>query len=117
MEINNLSEDQIKQMIALLQNMLPNTQQDAIVKPKKTRKKTNKNSTESNNKFEQMQEYFLHKEDSEIDKKLSKFPPVPRTRRFEPVSVICMVCGKKDSVNPSIIESLDRYKCNKCCSR
>jgi lysyl-tRNA synthetase class I len=116
MEINNLSPEQIQQMISMLQSMLPTE-----TKPK-TKRNNKKNSVTTkkpkrHNKFEDMQEFALHKEDCEIDKKLSKFPPVPRTRHFEPISVVCMMCGKSEKVSPNIVDSIDRYKCNKCCSR
>lgn len=116
MEINNLSPDEIKQMILLLQNMLPEKSNN-VKKPRKKTQPKIKNKTINLNKFDEMKEYHLHKEDSEIDKKLSKFPLVPRTRKFQPVSVICIGCGKKEKVSSSILDSPERYKCNKCCSR
>jgi hypothetical protein len=119
MDLNNLDPDQIKGLISLLQNLLPNEVSSSSTK-KSSSKKTNtaqsKNKNKSGNKFDQMAEFRMHKEDVAVDKKLSKFPPVPRTRQFTPIEVICRVCGKKEKVNPGVVESIDRYKCNKCCS-
>lgn len=122
MDLNNLDPDQIKGLISLLQNLLPNEVNSSATK-KSSSKKTNtaqsknkNNKTKSSNKFDQMAEFRMHKEDIAVDKKLSKFPPVPRTRQFTPIEVICRVCGKKEKVNPGVVESIDRYKCNKCCS-
>ena len=63
-----------------------------------------------------MAEFNMHKEDVAFDKKVAKQPPVPRTRKYIPIKVKCRVCGKEESVNPMLIESADRYKCNKCSS-
>ena len=122
MDLNNLDPDQIKGLISLLQGLLPNEVNSGTTK-KGSSKKTNtvrsnnkNNKIKSSNKFDQMAEFRMHKEDVAVDKKLSKFPPVPRTRQFMPIEVICRVCGKKEKVNPGVVESIDRYKCNKCCS-
>jgi transposase-like protein len=57
----------------------------------------------------------MHKEDVAIDKKLAKFPPVSRARQFEMVEVKCRVCGRTETVSPSLVfEGLERYKCNNC---
>lgn len=109
MATNALSPEQIQQMIQFLQNMLPNND---VAESKDT-----KTDDKIINKFEQMQEFSMHKEDCEIDKKLSKFPPSPRTRQFVPISVVCMICGRSEQVNPSLVDSPDRYKCNRCCTR
>jgi len=66
------------------------------------------------NKFSDMPESKMHKDDSIIDKKLNRLPPSQRTRRYEPISVSCRVCGRKEKVNPVFVESSERYKCNKC---
>lgn len=129
--INNLDPQQIQQMIMLLQSMLPQQKTDTqeasfevkAAKPKSQKssrpKKSSGNPASSNpvrhNKFEDMPEINMHKEDIALDKKLSVLPPVPRARKFSKVSVICRVCGKKEEVNPALItDSIDRYKCNKC---
>lgn len=118
--MDNLSPDQIKSMIALLQNMLPSnnsTEHEEAPQPKKSRNKKTKSRPSSNNKFENMPEARMHKEDILIDKKLSVQPPVPRARPFRLVNAICRVCGRKEKVNPVLItDSIDRYKCNKCSS-
>lgn len=121
-----LSEDQIKQMIALLSTMLPQetkteTSQHTDTIQKRTKKKTkrsfgkSKPSNTSGNLFDTMMESRMHKEDVEIDKKLSKNGPSPRLRKYSPIKVRCRVCGKSESINPSILtDSPERYKCNKC---
>tara|TARA_R110002074_G_scaffold395973_1_gene584810 strand:- start:252 stop:629 length:378 start_codon:yes stop_codon:yes gene_type:complete len=118
---DNLSPKQIKQMINMLAAMLPKDEeveappepqsefQNSVVKSKNIDRKNKRV-----NKFEQMAEFKMHKEDIEFDKKVSKQPPVPRTRNYNPVSVRCRVCGIQQEVNPTLIESVDRYKCNKC---
>jgi len=63
-----------------------------------------------------MQEMHMCKEDTAIDKKLSKNPPIPRTRHFDTVSVKCRVCGKTENVNPALVYDKNRYKCNNCSS-
>jgi hypothetical protein len=119
----NLDPHQIQQMILMLQAMLPKQEESVSEKDSKTKKKAprtnNKSkasiSKSSNNKFDEMMEKRMHKEDVEIDKKLIVQPPVPRSRPFNLVSATCRVCGKKENVNPVLItDSLDRYKCNKC---
>lgn len=117
--MDNLSPEQIQQMIAMLQNMLPNnetepeSEQQASVNPIKTVNRKPKQSTV--NKFDQMMEASLHKEDIEIDKKLAKYDPTPRVRRFQPLDVVCRVCGKRESVSPNLLsDTPDRYKCNTC---
>jgi hypothetical protein len=131
----NLDPQQIQQMILLLQAMLPkpspdntntNSQEtsfEVAKTPKATKssrpRKSSEGATSSKpvrpNKFEDMPEINMHKEDIALDKKLSVLPPVPRARKFSKVSAICRVCGKKEEVNPALItDSIDRYKCNKC---
>jgi hypothetical protein len=131
--------EQIKNLILLLQSMLPNTEDHSPTANKKSKKKSIKSQdqeieeTPSNfntkiktknkrspqpstvNKFEKMSEFSMHKDDREVDKKLSKHPPVARTRDFEPVSVVCRICGKKEDVSPALVyEGPSRYKCNNC---
>ena len=119
-----LDNNDIQQLIALLQKLVINNQDENDVKPNKTRKPRIKKSKDSEtptntkkkstNKFNSMPEMHMFKEDTEIDKKLQKFPPTPRNRKFEFVKVQCRVCGKKDKVAPSLLETTERYKCNKC---
>lgn len=124
--MDNLSPAQIKQMISMLQAMLP---QDTIEEPS-SNDKTQSDHTASIrtaspkqvkktgtfvNKFDEMMEAKLHQEDKAIDQALSVHSPTPRNRSFDPINVVCRVCGKKDSVNPSILsDSPSRYKCNSC---
>jgi hypothetical protein len=122
MDLSELSKnpDQLKQLISLLQNMLPSDDSDessedsSPIKTKSSRKPKRQN--QNSNKFLDMPEMNMHKEDSEIDKRLSKHPPVARSREFEPITVKCRVCGKEEALNPSLVESVSRYKCNKCSS-
>lgn len=108
-----LDKDDIKQLIAILQKGLED--EPSSVTSKKNKKPTkSKNNKTTQNRFEKMSEFRMHKDDVEIDKKLSRLPPTERSRHYEPKMVRCRVCGKDELVNPSIIESSDRYKCNKC---
>lgn len=126
--------EQIKNLISLLQALLP-TEQESTKTKSKTRKKSNKNPEETlhsefnmniktknkraihqgKNKFDSMNEFSMHKDDCIIDKKLTKQLPVARTREFEPIPVVCRICGKKENVSPSLVsEGPARYKCNNC---
>jgi lysyl-tRNA synthetase class I len=115
-----LDNDDIKQLIAILQRGLSNTdsdqepsspkEDDSIMNTKSVKAKKN-----SKNKFLSMGVKDLHKDDTAIDKILNSSPPTPRTRQFSSVDVVCRSCGKKETINPSLIhDSVDRYKCNKC---
>lgn len=114
-----LDKDDIKQLIAILQKGLVEDGDD-IVETKPTRTKTPKTKTRSskkpkrNNLFDNMVEASMHKDDVEIDKRLRKVPPTQRSRNYKPLKVRCRVCGKEELMNPSLVESLERYKCNKC---
>lgn len=121
--MDNLSPEQIKQMIAMLQSMLPapTIEQESVatgsssttiktVSPSKIKQNSN-----FVNKFDEMMEAKLHQEDKNIDKVLSVHSPTPRLRKFEPINVVCRVCGKQETINPSMMsESPSRYKCNNC---
>lgn len=115
-----LDKDDIKALIAILQKGLVDDNvedtEEESVKPKTTRKPQNKiiKKKKSTNKFEKMAEFGMCKEDTEIDKKIKKPPPSLRNRPFDYVKVQCRICGKKDKVAPSLVESAERYKCNKC---
>lgn len=115
-----LSPNQIKQMIALLQTMLPQDGDNAVEEeeresPIKTKKTTvSKSKNKYKNKFLSMDEKNMHKEDSEIDKKLCVSPPVARNREASLVKVKCRVCGKSEQVSIGMVGDGDRYKCNKC---
>lgn len=128
-----LNNDDIRQLIAILQKGLCDTDSDnltekqqkiqyeetdqeneeeSIVNTKSVRK-TKKGS--SKNKFLSMGVKDLHKEDTAIDQLLNSNPPTARTRKFSSVNVTCRSCGKKESISPLLLhDSVDRYKCNKC---
>lgn len=122
--MDNFSPEQIHAMINMLQQMLPkndeidesfSVQEHKKKKSPNRQKNRRKQDIERYNKFTDMPEKNMHKEDILVDKKLNVQPPVPRARPFKMLSAICRVCGKKEKVSPGLIpESLDRYKCNKC---
>lgn len=125
MDNSKLDPSQIQQMITLLQTMLEtpsstqNTKDAFSIQqkpPSKERKSKKKKDIiqKSSNKFLTMPEMNMHKEDSLFDKKIIVKPPVPRERKFQTIDAVCRICGKKEKVNPVLMESRDRYKCNKC---
>lgn len=127
-----LDKEDIKQLIAILQRGLVdeevNPTDDAETQPQqvKTTKKSKGNTIRikknkptkpvRENKFLSMPEMNMHKDDCLFDQKVIIAPPTPRRSQFIPISVRCRICGKTESVDPSIIETPDRYKCNKCSS-
>lgn len=119
MDLENLSQnpEQIKQLIGLLQSLLP---QEEKAKPtRKTTKKSNpsnKSKKIDNNKFLSMPEMVMHKEDTvKFDRKVIKQPPTPRLRTYNAIEVTCRSCGKKGKINPALlVDSVERYKCNTC---
>ena len=130
--LQNSNPNEIKKLIALLQSVVDmstpdqehkessgtqdNTSSNSGLKTK-SRKFSNNTSNKNKifeNKFLDMPEKAMHKEDIEFDKKVSKHAPVPRNRSFEPINVVCRVCGKDEKVNPGIVDSVQRYKCNAC---
>jgi hypothetical protein len=77
--------------------------------------KSKKTQPTNINAFEKMAEFRMHKDDCAIDKKLCSNEPVARMREFEFVDVVCRVCGKKESIAPSLLfDAPSRYKCNNC---
>lgn len=131
MDLNDLAKnpDQIKSLIGVLQGLLDiaqqnnqsneiqeETKEEPVLNSKIKTKGSRKISKEKTlNKFEKMSEYRMHKDDVQIDKTLAKHPPVSRMREFEMVDVVCRICGKKETINPSILyDSKSRYKCNNC---
>lgn len=130
MEPDLSNPQQIKQLIALLQGLLPKEDSTDNTKPQnktkknkplknniKTKTRKRQEETESYNKFLEMPEMNMHKSDVEIDKKLCRHPPTKRNREYEPIKAICRVCGKNELINSAILpDSSDRYKCNKCSS-
>ncbi len=121
MDLNFNNPEQIKQLISLLQQMLSSNDNktkddeedfESPIKTKSTRSSKNKNRK---NKFLDMQEKNMHREDIAIDKKLAISSPTPRSREFTAIEVRCRSCGKKEKVSPAIVpDSVDRYKCNNC---
>lgn len=120
MDLDINDPEKIKQLIQVLQGLLPkNDSSDEDDEPEsKIRTKTTrsgKKNKRSKNKFLDMPEKDMHKSDTAIDKLLNKAPPTPRNRPYEPIEVVCRVCHKKEMVSPAVVpESTDRYKCNKC---
>jgi hypothetical protein len=130
--MDELSPEQIKLMIQMLQKMLPEVSKKTKTSssqhveedeeeeykarpPRKQNSSSKKKTNNRHNKFEEMMEMNMHKEDILIDKKLRIHPTVPRARRFKTVKATCRVCGKSEEINPGLVpESIDRYKCNKC---
>lgn len=123
MDLNELAKnpEQIKGLIAILQQLLPT---DTPSKPDANdqfsdpiRTKGSRKSIQSRpNKFVDMPEKNMHKEDSKIDQLLSVNPPVARAREFATINVTCRVCGKTEDIPPSLAtaDSKTRYKCNNC---
>lgn len=115
-----LDNEDIKQLIAILQKGLTSDElENSEPMPvKKTRRSTPKTKTaakpKSKNKFDSMPEFNMCKEDLEFDRKVRKPIPSARLRDFEPIKVRCRVCGKNEKVAPDLVESIERYKCNKC---
>lgn len=114
-----MSPKQIKQMIAMLKQMLPEDNEEVVeeepVKESPIKNRASRRPQQTENKFDSMMEAHLHKEDIEIDKQLKKFDPTPRIRQFDPIHVSCRVCGKKESINPALLQDTpERYKCNNC---
>lgn len=123
MDLNDLikNPEQIKGLIALLQSLVPEDDQanqeqpEPIASKMKTKSRGSKKKTkEDDNKFLSMPEFSMHKEDSKIDKILCNKLPVARSREYAMIDVVCRICGKKESVNPSLADSPARYKCNNC---
>lgn len=134
MEINDILKNtdtkDLKKLISLLQVLVDLNSDDESeepeveTKPKKITKaktstrtnttKKNKKQPEFINKFLDMPEKDMHKDDAGIDKKLNVHPPVVRTRDFDPIQVVCRICNKTEMIPPSLVESVSRYKCNNC---
>lgn len=122
--LNQTNKKDIKKLIAILQILADEDDANEVVDSEdmveqKTVKKaisSNKKTKTSkqNNKFLDMPERNMYKEDAVLDKKLNIHPPVARSREFEPISVLCRVCGKTETVAPTLVESVSRYKCNSC---
>lgn len=118
---DSLSPNQIKQMINMLQSMLPDNKEPqnnddlAQTETKESPVQRRHNSDTRINRFDSMPERDMHKADALIDKKLNVFPPSVRNRKFNLTKVTCRVCGKVEEVSPNLLfDEPSRYKCNKC---
>lgn len=115
-----LDNNDIKQLIAILQKGLAvddnslNEQMPIKQTKRSAIKKAKTSKAKVKNKFDNMAEFNMCKEDVEFDKKIRKPPPSARSREFVPIKVRCRVCGKEEKVAPDLLESIERYKCNKC---
>lgn len=129
MDLSELSNnpEQIKQLISVLSALLSKENANQQDTPQTTNNEDNKDfiprkinkrkKYEHNepNLFLSMNEKDMHKSDSEIDKKLSVYPPTKRSRRSTLCSVKCRVCGVEDKISSSLLfDTPSRYKCNKC---
>lgn len=125
MNLEELSKnpERIKDLISLLSSLLPNDinntadvskeeEEPEEAMPIKSKKiNTKKKRT---NKFMDMPEAGMHKDDCEIDKKLQKYPPTLRNRPANFIDVRCRVCGRTEKVSDNLVDSAERYKCNNC---
>lgn len=120
--MDNLSPEQIQQMIIMLQSMLPKNEEAETISEHRENiqhaiktKKSSKPKDVFVNRFDEMLESNLHKDDVAIDKALTKHAPTPRMRKYTPLDVKCRVCGKNEQINPALLsDSPERYKCNVC---
>jgi len=123
MDLAKLQEDpeKLKQLISLLSSLLPEDETEELVDSKKKKSDPIKNNSRKlntraarENKFLDMPEANMHKEDCLIDKKLQKYPPSLRNRPVNFVKVKCRVCGKTEEISENVVDSTERYKCNNC---
>lgn len=120
MDLENLKNnpEQLRNLIEILSSLLPEVEDSKTQDYSKSKNsiKTNKLKAKGSsvNLFDKMSEKNLHKEDIEIDKKLSKSLPTERNREFSHVELVCRCCGRKEKCNPTIVLDKTRYKCNKC---
>lgn len=129
MEIEDLKNnpETVKKLIDLLSSLIEEPKTEDIKKSSKqvenkTSKKTSIRGRKSRserpkhtNKFLTMSEKNMFKEDVEIDKLLSKYPPTERSRSTTKIDVRCRICGREETIHPSMLcESVERYKCNSC---
>lgn len=113
-------KETVEQIYKLLMSLVD--VEDEVVEteqPKKNNKqkaapRSKKTKAVSTNKFDNMPERNMFKEDTAIDKKLRVIDPCPRTRSFNTIEVVCRVCGKKENLNPVLVNEPTRYKCNGC---
>ena len=116
-----LEKEDIMALIAILQKGLTDDEPELLYQeesPPKTETKKKRSAPESKlNKFDSMSEKNMHKQDTEIDKKLwGNNLPSDRGRPPSLINVKCRMCGKNENVSSSLVDSVERYKCNKCSS-
>lgn len=123
-----IDKEDLKTLVLLLNKLVEKIDQPekentikqiSETKPKRkyTKRSTNEDTNEklrNKNKFCSMPESTMHKSDVDIDKKLNRFPPSKRERQYSSINVVCRVCGRREDVNPSLVDSTERYKCNRC---
>lgn len=124
MDLSKLQEDpeKLKQLISLLSSLLPDGEsEEEITNTKKKKSDPIKNNSRKlntksirENKFLDMPEAKMHKEDCSIDKKLQKYPPSLRNRAVNFIKVKCRVCDKIEEISENVVDSIERYKCNNC---
>jgi len=132
--MSNIPEDilqnpeQLKKFIAALSSLLPAEENDIPEKLKTRKARTTKKTTtkkinnktrtleEKHNKFLDMPEINMFKEDPKVAQKLYNQPPMKRRSKKAKLSVTCRICGKREEISSSLLYGdKDRYKCNKCC--
>jgi hypothetical protein len=118
-----LEKEDIMALIAILQKGLTDDEtellyeEDTSAKTATKKKRSARKTKSKPNKFDAMSERNMHKSDTEIDKKLwGKNTPSDRGRPSSMISVRCRVCGQNQEVSSALVESVERYKCNKCAS-
>jgi hypothetical protein len=121
-----LNNDDIKQLIAILQKGLETEDDQPIAKPKRKRAKAVKKHTKTFDNNEKVKEILgidlksLHREDIDIDKKLSGSRNNNYKSKRTPIKLVdvtCRICGKREQISPTLLfDSPSRYKCNSCCS-
>lgn len=120
-----LDNDAILQLIDILQSALTKDDKEPPAPKKRGKKKTvakkqkpvsTPRKKKSSNKFDNMPESQMCKEDLEFDRKVKKPAPSVRMRDYESelINVRCRSCGESEKVHSSLVQSTDRYKCNKC---
>lgn len=119
MDLEKLAKDpkKLQELISLLSSLLPDDTEDDEQYSDSPIKNNNKKldiKKKRQNKFSDMPESKMHREDIEIDKKLAKYPPTVRNRPVDFVEVTCRVCGKTEKISANVVDSRERYKCNNC---
>lgn len=119
-----------KELLKLLSELSPEELESIMPKKKRRRGKgkrkknrnKNKPTTSEENKFDDMlssirftdEEKRELEEASKVDKEADQTKPVSARPPASTVEVTCCVCNKKFMVSPSVVFSVDRWKCNAC---